>query len=137
MNWLCFAFQSKCARYWPNEEETKEFGNYVVVNAKEQSSRDYTLREFKLSKKDVVRSAYGWYNDLMCAFGTLIFIDIKVVGYQNKTIFYHVFIQSSVCILPSDFHAAVTALNIQGGPKVGIQLLKVGFGSKSRFVVLM
>ena len=27
--------------------------------------------------------------------------------------------------------------NIQGGPKVGIQLLKVGFGSKSRFVVLM
>ena len=26
---------------------------------------------------------------------------------------------------------------IQGGPKVGIQLLKVGFGSKSRFVVLM
>ena len=26
---------------------------------------------------------------------------------------------------------------IQGGPKVGIQLLKVGFGSKSRFVGLM
>ena len=26
---------------------------------------------------------------------------------------------------------------LQGGPKVGIQLLKVGFGSKSRFVVLM
>ena len=26
---------------------------------------------------------------------------------------------------------------IQGGPKVGIQLLKVGFGFKSRFVVLM
>ena len=25
---------------------------------------------------------------------------------------------------------------VQGGPKVGIQLLKVGFGSKSRFVVL-
>ena len=29
------------------------------------------------------------------------------------------------------------SINIQGGPKVGIQLLKVGFGSKSRFVVLM
>ena len=28
-------------------------------------------------------------------------------------------------------------LLIQGGPKVGIQLLKVGFGSESRFVVLM
>ena len=28
-------------------------------------------------------------------------------------------------------------VHIQGGPKVGIQLLKVGFGSKSRFVVLM
>ena len=27
--------------------------------------------------------------------------------------------------------------HVQGGPKVGIQLLKVGFGSKSRFVVLM
>ncbi|CAK8690501.1 unnamed protein product [Clavelina lepadiformis] len=42
--------RSKCIRYWPAPGESKEFGNYTVQNMKENESRDYTLREFKLSK---------------------------------------------------------------------------------------
>ena len=44
--------KTKCARYWPEPEKTEEYGNYTVVNVSEESSKDYTLREFLVSKKD-------------------------------------------------------------------------------------
>ena len=45
--------------------------------------------------------------------------------------------QLKIRILVVDHKTYPKTDEIQGGPKVGIQLLKVGFGSKSRFVVLM
>eukprot|EP00090_Calanus_glacialis_P004779 TRINITY_DN13583_c0_g1_i1.p1 TRINITY_DN13583_c0_g1~~TRINITY_DN13583_c0_g1_i1.p1 ORF type:complete len:630 (+),score=190.51 TRINITY_DN13583_c0_g1_i1:132-2021(+) len=44
--------KTKCAKYWPEPEKTEEYGNYTVVSVSEESSKDYTLREFLVSKKD-------------------------------------------------------------------------------------
>lgn len=70
--------QNKCVKYWPAENESKEFENYVVQNLRETDYRDYTLREFSLSKTDQVwighvylsvslqfRNTSGCFNDSM------------------------------------------------------------------------
>ena len=44
--------KTKCAKYWPEPEKTEEYGSYTVVSISEESSKDYTLREFLVSKKD-------------------------------------------------------------------------------------
>lgn len=44
-----FSFQNKCARYWPEEGQTKEYGKSSVKYLVETSTADYTLREFLLS----------------------------------------------------------------------------------------
>ena len=44
--------KTKCARYWPDVELTEEYGNFVVTNSSEESSKDYTLRLFMVKKKD-------------------------------------------------------------------------------------
>ncbi|GAB6023095.1 protein tyrosine phosphatase, non-receptor type 11 [Chamberlinius hualienensis] len=41
----------KCARYWPDEGQTKECGKVTVKNITESSSADYTLREFAVTKE--------------------------------------------------------------------------------------
>jgi len=43
--------KTKCARYWPDLDLTEEFGNYVVTNKSEESSKDYTLRLFLVKRK--------------------------------------------------------------------------------------
>jgi len=42
--------KTKCARYWPDLDQTEEYGNYSVKNLSEETSKDYTLREFQVSK---------------------------------------------------------------------------------------
>ena len=36
--------KTKCARYWPEVEQTEEYGGYRVTNVTEETSKDYTLR---------------------------------------------------------------------------------------------
>jgi len=43
--------KTKCARYWPEVELTEEYGNFVVTNRSEESSKDYTLRLFLVKRK--------------------------------------------------------------------------------------
>lgn len=42
----------KCAKYWPDEGETKEWGPAKVTCLTESSTSDYTLRKFLLSWRD-------------------------------------------------------------------------------------
>ena len=44
--------KTKCARYWPDLELTEEYGNFVVTNKSEESSKDYTLRLFLVKRKN-------------------------------------------------------------------------------------
>ncbi|XP_046397358.1 tyrosine-protein phosphatase non-receptor type 11-like isoform X2 [Ischnura elegans] len=41
--------KNKCARYWPEEGQMKEYGRVRVRNLSESSTADYTLREFLVS----------------------------------------------------------------------------------------
>jgi len=41
----------KCAKYWPDQSQTKEWGNARVTCVAESSTSDYTLREFLFSWK--------------------------------------------------------------------------------------
>ena len=41
----------------PVPEKTEEYGNYTVVGVSEESSKDCTLREFLVSKKDCEEEA--------------------------------------------------------------------------------
>jgi tyrosine-protein phosphatase non-receptor type 11 len=43
--------KSKCARYWPEEGEEEEFGTIKISNLSENSTADYTLRKFKVTKQ--------------------------------------------------------------------------------------
>ncbi|XP_032594658.1 tyrosine-protein phosphatase corkscrew isoform X2 [Drosophila grimshawi] len=44
--------KSKCERYWPDEGQCKQFGYAKVQCIKENSTNDYTLREFLFSWRD-------------------------------------------------------------------------------------
>lgn len=44
--------KNKCARYWPDEGNTKEYGKLVIKNIAESSTTDYMLREFVVSRQD-------------------------------------------------------------------------------------
>jgi len=41
--------KTKCARYWPNQGEVEEYGSLRVEGISEETSKDYTLREFQVS----------------------------------------------------------------------------------------
>nr|XP_039250080.1 tyrosine-protein phosphatase non-receptor type 11-like [Styela clava] len=43
--------RNKCVRYWPPEGESKEYGEYTLLNAKENVFRDYTWRQFVITKE--------------------------------------------------------------------------------------
>jgi tyrosine-protein phosphatase non-receptor type 11 len=43
--------QNKCARYWPEDGQFKEYGPVKVKSLSESSNTDYTLREFVVSKE--------------------------------------------------------------------------------------
>lgn len=42
--------QNKCAKYWPDPDETKECGQIKITTVHEKPSVDYTLREFRVTK---------------------------------------------------------------------------------------
>jgi len=44
--------KTKCARYWPDLEKSEEYGAFTVKNMNEETSKDYTLREFLVTKAD-------------------------------------------------------------------------------------
>ena len=44
--------KNKCARYWPEEAQTKDYGKIKVRNLSESSTADYTLREFLVTRED-------------------------------------------------------------------------------------
>lgn len=45
----CFAFQNKCAQYWPSEErETEIFDDFVVKIKGEENCPDYVIRRLSL-----------------------------------------------------------------------------------------
>ncbi|XP_041124975.1 tyrosine-protein phosphatase non-receptor type 6-like isoform X2 [Polyodon spathula] len=41
--------RNKCVRYWPEPEDTKEFGSYLVRHVSEHDAVDYTLRVLEIS----------------------------------------------------------------------------------------
>ncbi|MGH0119774.1 UNVERIFIED_CONTAM: hypothetical protein FKN15_025653 [Acipenser sinensis] len=41
--------RNKCVRYWPEPEEMKEFGSYLVRHVSEHDAVDYTLRVLEIS----------------------------------------------------------------------------------------
>ncbi|XP_050303193.1 tyrosine-protein phosphatase corkscrew isoform X2 [Anthonomus grandis grandis] len=43
--------KNKCARYWPEEHCTKEYGKITVKNLMESSTQHYTLREFSVTQE--------------------------------------------------------------------------------------
>ncbi|XP_059488410.1 tyrosine-protein phosphatase corkscrew-like isoform X3 [Neocloeon triangulifer] len=45
--------KNKCARYWPDDGQLKEYGLVKVRNLCESSNADYTLREFLVSREGV------------------------------------------------------------------------------------
>ena len=53
--------KTKCARYWPEVEQTEEYGGYTVTNLSEETSKDYTLREFSVSKGDETRRIFHYH----------------------------------------------------------------------------
>lgn len=44
--------KTKCAKYWPDQGQTKEWGHAKVTSLSESSTSDYTLREFLFSWKN-------------------------------------------------------------------------------------
>uniref|UniRef100_T1J4B3 Tyrosine-protein phosphatase non-receptor type n=1 Tax=Strigamia maritima TaxID=126957 RepID=T1J4B3_STRMM len=42
--------KNKCARYWPDENQSKEYGRLLIKNVGESSTTDYTLRKFVISR---------------------------------------------------------------------------------------
>ncbi|XP_061395368.1 tyrosine-protein phosphatase corkscrew-like isoform X3 [Musca vetustissima] len=44
--------KNKCAKYWPDEGQTKQFGPAKIQCVSENSTNDYTLREFLFSWRD-------------------------------------------------------------------------------------
>lgn len=42
--------KNKCARYWPEDGHSKEYGKIVVKSISESSTADYTLREFSVGE---------------------------------------------------------------------------------------
>ncbi|XP_044741677.1 tyrosine-protein phosphatase corkscrew [Chrysoperla carnea] len=46
--------KNKCARYWPEEDQSKEYGKITVRSISESSTADYTLREFIVTKQNCV-----------------------------------------------------------------------------------
>ena len=46
--------QNKCTRYWPDENDSKVYGNLHVLNLKEISNPHYVLREFLIHQDSEV-----------------------------------------------------------------------------------
>ena len=44
--------KTKCARYWPELDQCDQFGQYDVTHVSEQSSKDYTLRQFLIQHRE-------------------------------------------------------------------------------------
>ena len=42
--------KAKCVKYWPDLDATESFGHFTIKNVEENESKDYTLREFLVSK---------------------------------------------------------------------------------------
>lgn len=53
--------KNKCARYWPDEGETKEFDKVAVKNVSQSSTADYTLREFLVTYQEQERTVYHYH----------------------------------------------------------------------------
>ncbi len=53
--------QTKCARYWPEENQTKEVGKIVLKCVSDSVRTDYTLREFVATKDDEKRRIYQYH----------------------------------------------------------------------------
>ncbi|XP_066260744.1 tyrosine-protein phosphatase non-receptor type 11-like isoform X1 [Euwallacea similis] len=55
--------KNKCARYWPDQNGSKEYGKIVVKNLIESSTPHYTLREFLVSMEgtSIERKVYHYH----------------------------------------------------------------------------
>ncbi|XP_054271842.1 tyrosine-protein phosphatase non-receptor type 11-like isoform X3 [Macrosteles quadrilineatus] len=53
--------KNKCARYWPEEGESKEYDQVTVKNLSQSSTADYTLREFLVTYQEEDRVVYHYH----------------------------------------------------------------------------
>lgn len=53
--------KSKCARYWPEENQVKDFGKITLKCVSDSVRADYTLREFVATKDNVDRNIYQYH----------------------------------------------------------------------------
>ena len=51
--------KTKFASFWPNQDATEEYGGFAVLNIIEETSKDYTLRQFLVSRKTRSRGRYS------------------------------------------------------------------------------
>ena len=61
MNHLYILIQSKCARYWPEENQVKDFGKITLKCVSDSVRADYTLREFMATKEKEDRLIYQYH----------------------------------------------------------------------------
>lgn len=53
--------QNKCARYWPEEGESKDYDKVTVKSVSQSSTTDYTLREFLVTYQEEERTVYHYH----------------------------------------------------------------------------
>ena len=53
--------KTKCARYWPDQDVTDEYGGFAELNIIEETGKDYTLRQFLVSRKTRSRGRYSTF----------------------------------------------------------------------------
>lgn len=63
--------QSKCARYWPDENQSKEFGKVVLRCVSDSLRADYTLREFLATKDNEERLVHQYHFQVSFIYGML------------------------------------------------------------------
>lgn len=56
-----FFVQTKCARYWPEENQVKEMGKITLKCISDSVRADYTLREFVATKDGEERLIYQYH----------------------------------------------------------------------------
>ena len=54
--------KAECTRYWPDTlDASEEHGPFTLRNTGEESSKDYTLRQFTLSKLGEERNIFHFH----------------------------------------------------------------------------
>ena len=74
---MVFFLQSKCAHYWPDPGEVKEFDGIKLTHQKEVTSTDFTLREFLMSMDGEERVIYQYHFQVDCEANFVLRLSVR------------------------------------------------------------